>query len=66
MFIEKFTAYIKDSLTKKSFKIVIDEDYPHSAHKKLYEKLNNFQEISKLVDYSGNVVFDIKSGFINI
>jgi len=65
MFVEKFTASIKDSLTKKSFKIVIDEDYVHQAHKKLYEKLNNFQEISKITDYSGNVVFDIKSGFIN-
>ncbi|NBP15623.1 hypothetical protein EBU95_14720 [bacterium] len=65
MFIEKYTAHIKDSTTKKSFKIVIDENTPQDAHKKLFNRLNNYQEIVKIVDHSNNIVYNVDAGFIN-
>lgn len=66
MFIEKYTALIKDNTTKKSFKITIDENTAQDAHKKLYNKLNYYQDIVKIVDNEKNTVFDIEKGFINI
>lgn len=65
MFIEKYTAHVKDMTTKKSFKIVIEENTPQEAHKKLFNRLNNYQEIVKLIDGSNNIVYNLDAGFIN-
>jgi len=65
MFIEKYTAFIKDNTTKKSFKIVLDENTPEEAHKKIYNRLNYYQDILKIEDFSKDVVFDKDKGFIN-
>lgn len=66
MYIEKYTAFVKDSTTKKSFKITLDENTPEEAHKKFYNRLNYYQDIIKIEDYEKNVVFDKDKGFINI
>lgn len=65
MHIDKFTAHVKDTLTKKSFKVVLDEDCALAAHKKFYSKLNNYQDIVKITDALNNTVYDINLGFIN-
>ena len=43
MFIDKYMFHIKDNTTKKTFKILIDEDTPQDAHKKIYNRLNHYQ-----------------------
>lgn len=63
MYIEKYTAHIKDNLTKKSFKIVVDENSAQDAHQKIFNKINNFQDIEKIFDHSNNLVFDLNIGF---
>lgn len=65
MYIETFTAHVIDLTSKKSFKIVLDENDPQEAHKKIYNKLNNYQEIVKLTNHDNEVVYNIDSGFIN-
>jgi hypothetical protein len=65
MHIEKFTAHVKDTLTKKSFKITMDGDCALEAHKKFYNKLNNYQEIARITDASNATVYDLDTGFIN-
>jgi hypothetical protein len=47
MFIEKYTAFIKDTTTKKSFKLIVEENTPQDAHKKVYNRLNYYQNILK-------------------
>jgi len=64
MFIEKYTVHIKDLTGKKSKKIKIDDNDPYSAHKKALDYCNQLtQDISKIVDFEGNVVYNIDSGF---
>ena len=65
MYIEKYTAHINDTLTKKTFKIIIDEDFVQSAHKKIFNKLSNFQDIVKITNFNNETVYSIDSGFIN-
>lgn len=65
MFIEKYTAFIKDNATKKSFKIVLDENTPEEAHKKIYNRLNYYQDILKIEDFGKDIVFDKDKGFLN-
>jgi hypothetical protein len=65
MFIEKYTAFIKDTTTKKSFKLVVEENTPQDAHKKVFNRLNYYQNILKIEDLDKNIVFDTDKGFIN-
>lgn len=65
MTLEKYTVFCKDSTNKKTFKFVIDGDYAQDVHKEAYNKLNNFQEIEKIIDNEGNIVYDLKNGFKN-
>ncbi len=64
MFIEKYTAQIKDNTTKKTFKLTIDENTPEEAHKKIFNRLSFYQDILKIVDFEKNVVFDLDKGFL--
>lgn len=64
-FLEKYTIHVKDTGSKKPFKMTIDENYPQDAHQKAYNKLNNYQEIVKITDYTGNSVYTIDAGFAN-
>jgi len=63
MYIEKFTIFVKDLVNKKSFKFIIEEDCALQAHKKAYNRTNNYQEIVKITDYQGALVYDVNSGF---
>ncbi|NDG33568.1 hypothetical protein EB118_26370 [bacterium] len=65
MHIEKYTAYVKDTLTKKSFKLSMDGDCPMEAHKSFYNRINNYQEIVKITDASNATIYDSNTGFIN-
>jgi len=65
MYLDKYTLHIKDNTTKKSFKIILDEDTPHEAHKKIYNRLNYYQDIIKITDHEKNVVYNMDTGFIN-
>jgi hypothetical protein len=64
MFIEKYTAQIKDNTTKKTFKLTIDENTPEEAHKKIFNRLSFYQDILKIEDFEKNVVFDLDKGFL--
>lgn len=64
MYIEKYTIFVKDSVNKKSFKFVIEEDCPLQAHKKAYNRTSNYQEIVKITDHLGGLVYDVNSGFV--
>jgi hypothetical protein len=65
MYLDKYTFHVKDNTTKKTFKIVLDEDTPQDAHKKIYNRLNYYQDIVKITDHEKNVVYNIDTGFIN-
>jgi mannose/fructose-specific phosphotransferase system component IIA len=65
MYIEKYTAHIKDANTRKSFKIILDENTPQDAHKKIFNRLNNYQDIVKITDNFGGTVYNQDAGFIN-
>jgi hypothetical protein len=65
LFLEKYTIHVKDTGSKKPFKMTIDENHPQDAHQKAYNKLNNHQEIVKIMDYTGNTVFTSDVGFVN-
>ena len=65
MYIDKYTFHVKDNTTKKTFKITLDEDTPQNAHKKIYNRLNYYQDIIKVEDFEKNTVFDPDRGFIN-
>jgi hypothetical protein len=65
VYIDKFTAHVRDLTSKKSFKIVLDGNDPQEAHKKIYNRLNNYQEIVKLTNHENEVVYNIDTGFIN-
>lgn len=64
MHIEKYTVFVKDLVNKKSFKFVVEESCPLEAHKKAFNRTSNYQEIVKMTDYNGNMVYDINSGFV--
>jgi len=64
MFIEKYTAYIKDLTGKKTKRIKIDENDPVTAHKKALDSCNELtQDIIKIVDFEGNTVYTLDKGF---
>jgi hypothetical protein len=63
MSIEKYTIFVKDLNNKKNFKFIIEEDCPWQVHKKAYDRTSNYQEISKITDHEGTVVYDINAGF---
>lgn len=63
MNIEKYTLIIKDTTNKKSHKMTLEGNYPQDVHKVAFNKISNFQEIEKMIDASGNVVYDLKDGF---
>ena len=65
MHIEKYTAHVKDTLTKKSFKLTMEGDCPLEAHKKFYNKINNYQDIVRITDASNSTVYEIETGFIS-
>jgi len=65
LFIEKFTIHVKDTASKKPFKMTIDENCPQDAHQKAYNRLTNYQEIVKITDHEGNTVYTLDAGFIN-
>jgi len=64
MHIEKYTIHVKDTGSRKPFKMTLDENCPQDVHKKAYDRLNNYQEIVKITDYSGDTVYTIDAGFI--
>ena len=64
MFIEKYTVFIKDLVGKRSKKIKIDEDDVVVAHKKALDFCNQLtQDITKILDFEGNLVYTIDKGF---
>lgn len=65
MTIEKYTVFVRDTTNKKSFKLLIEDNYPQDAHKTAYNKINNYQEIEKIIDNEGSIVYDVKTGFKN-
>jgi len=65
MFIDKYTFHIKDNTTKKTFKLTLDEYTQQDAQKKIYKRLNYYQDIVKIEDFEKNTVFDPDRGFIN-
>lgn len=65
MYIERYTAIIKDIHTKKNKKVKIDANTEHEAHKKALSFCNELtQDITKLVDGEGNTVYTINNGFV--
>lgn len=67
MFIDKFTAHIKDLHSKKAKKITINADDAHTAHKKALDYCNQLtQDIIKITNGEKAEVFNIEEGFINI
>jgi len=64
-FLEKYTIHVKDTGSKKPFKMTIDENCAQDAHQKAYNKLSNYQEIVKITDYTGNTVYTVDAGFTN-
>jgi hypothetical protein len=63
MYIEKYTAHVRDTTTKKTFKLVVDENTAQEAHKKIMNKLSYYQEIFKINDNDNNTVFELEAGF---
>lgn len=64
MFIEKYSVLIKDLTGKKSKKIKIDANDVYEAHKKSLEHCNELnQDIYKISNYEGTVVYSLESGF---
>ena len=63
MNIEKYTIFIKDPFTKKSSKITLEGNYPHDVHKSALSKIKRYQEIEKMVDASGSLVYNSEEGF---
>jgi len=64
MFIEKYTVQVKDLFTKKIKKHVIDANTAVDAHKSALTFCNsNTQDIYKITDYQGNVVYTLANGF---
>lgn len=63
MFIEKYDIFVKDTLSKKAFKFTLEENDSREAHKKALSRVNNYQEILKIVTCSGSKVYDINEGF---
>ena len=44
-------------------KMTIEGNYPQDVHKVAFNQISNFQEIEKMIDASGNIVYDLKDGF---
>jgi len=66
MYIDKFTAHIKDLHGKKAKKIAIDADDAHTAHKKAQDYCNQLtQDIIKITNAEKTVVYSLEEGFIN-
>ena len=67
MFIEHYNIYIANNTTKKVKKVRVDADDAQSAHKKALGRTNFFtEEITKMVDSQGVIVYTLKDGFIEI
>jgi len=66
MFIEKYTAQIKDIHTKKAKKHTIDANTPFDAHKKALDYCNALtQDVVKITDSQNNIVYTLANGFVN-
>lgn len=64
MFIEKYSVQIKDIYSKNSKKITVDANTPDEAHLKALSYCNQLnQDITKITDYSKNVVYTLDDGF---
>ena len=64
MYIDKYTAQIKDIHTKKTRKVVIDANTAVEAHYKAQSFCNQLtQDIQKITDYEKNIVFTLEDGF---
>jgi len=65
MYIDKFTALVKDSFGKKLKRIKIDADDVYSAHKLALEQCNELtQDITRIIDGEGNTVYTLDKGFV--
>jgi hypothetical protein len=65
MYIEKYNVYVVNSTTKKVKRVSLEANTPQEAHKKVYANTHMFTEdITKITDYTNNVVYTHKDGFI--
>ena len=66
MYIEKYNVYIVNNATKRVKKMLIEANTPHEAHKKAFVKTHMFtDDITKITDFTNNVVYTLKDGFSN-
>ena len=64
MFIDRFTALIKDLHGKKIKRVKIDADDVYSAHKLALEQCNSLtQDIMKIINADGETVFTLDNRF---
>lgn len=65
MYIDRFTALVKDVFGKKIKRIKIDADDVYSAHKLALEQCNELtQDITKVLDAEGTTVYTLDKGFV--
>jgi hypothetical protein len=65
MYIEKYNVYVANNTTKKVKKVLIEANTPQEAHKKAYVNTHMFtDDITKITDFTNNVVYTHKDGFI--
>jgi hypothetical protein len=64
MFIEKYTVQVKDVFSKKTKKHAIQANTAVDAHKNALSLCNDLtQDIYKITDYQGNIVYTLANGF---
>lgn len=67
MFIEHYNIYIANNTTKRVKRVSIHADDVQTAHKKAFVNTHALTEdITKITDSQGEVVFTIKDGFIEL
>ena len=60
---QKYTVMIKDSQEGASRQLVLEGPDPMYAHKRAYMKTNRYEEVTQILDETGDTVFDGRSGF---
>jgi len=65
MFIERYTASIKEVNGKKTKRIKVNANTADEAHKLALEQCNELtQDITKITDFEGNIVYTLDQGFV--
>lgn len=65
LFIDRFTAVIKDAHGKRIKRVRVDADDVYQAHKSALEQCNELsQDILKILDADGNTAYTLEGGFV--